>query len=728
MKNIHGCLGRGAASVALVLLSLSGCNGDFEGGDAGIVEDEAALLGGGKPNLRPLGLGPITVRVTDGVTDDLLTAGLGKTGLLGAQPAFADPLQPTIDELRKVAIYQNYRGLIDPTTSGGFGTLYGPNVGPNGVQLPGDGKVAGKEFLAFMDNGSGQKNVSVMLQLPDTFDPENPCLVVGATPGSRGIYGSIGNTGELGLLRGCAVAYTDKGTGTGLHDLQANTVTVIDGARVSADEAGDASVFTADLSTEAREAFNAENPNRFAFKHAHSKQNPEKDWGRNTLDAVRFAFFVLNEEFGAPIQFAPVKRQVITPSNTIVIAASISNGGGAALAAAEQDLFGLIDGVVAEEPQVQVRATNLSILQGGAPVSSTGRTLIDYSTETNLYHLCAAAASASSPQGGLAGGALILAANRCAALHDLGLLEGDDLTTQANNALAKLHQIGWLPDSDVLQSTLVGSSQGLSISFTSAYGRFGIEENLCGFSFAGTNAATGDPSAPLATLLAQSFSLSGGQAPSLGVNFVFNDSVGGPKQTEFSVSPSTDLADRALDGDLCLRSLATGVNAVTGARLTGTALFNSLRLRAGVSQVLQSGNLRRKPTIILHGRSDTIIPVNHSGRAYFAQNQQREGAGSNTKYYELLNAQHLDALNAFPGFNNRFVPIQFYLRQSFDLMFDHLTTNAPLPPSQVVRTTPRGVVDGLVPVISAANVPSISASPAASEAITFSNNALRIPD
>ncbi len=32
-----------------------------------------------------------------------------------------------------------------------------------------------------------------------------------------------------------------------------------------------------------RAAFNAATPNRFAFKHAHSQQNPEKDWGKWTL-------------------------------------------------------------------------------------------------------------------------------------------------------------------------------------------------------------------------------------------------------------------------------------------------------------------------------------------------------------------------------------------------------------------------------------------------------------
>ena len=41
----------------------------------------------------------------DGVTNDLLTAGLGKTGLGSpVPPGFADPLHPTAEELRRSAI------------------------------------------------------------------------------------------------------------------------------------------------------------------------------------------------------------------------------------------------------------------------------------------------------------------------------------------------------------------------------------------------------------------------------------------------------------------------------------------------------------------------------------------------------------------------------------------------------------------------------------------------
>ena len=58
--------------------------------------------------------------------DDLLTAGLGLDGLRAmAAPAFADPAQPTAAELRRRAIWGNWRGIADLSPTGGYGQAYG---------------------------------------------------------------------------------------------------------------------------------------------------------------------------------------------------------------------------------------------------------------------------------------------------------------------------------------------------------------------------------------------------------------------------------------------------------------------------------------------------------------------------------------------------------------------------------------------------------------------------
>src|SRR5436190_22573566 len=132
----------------------------------------------------------------------------------------------------------------------------------------------------------------MMVQVPTNFgNPANPaCIVTVASSGSRGVYGACGTAGERGLKHGCAVAYTDKGTGSGVHDLATNTVNLQDGTRTNAVTAGTRSNFTAALTSAELAVFNAADPTRLAIKHAHSQQNPEKDWGTDTLNAVRFAF------------------------------------------------------------------------------------------------------------------------------------------------------------------------------------------------------------------------------------------------------------------------------------------------------------------------------------------------------------------------------------------------------------------------------------------------------
>src|SRR5215471_12714825 len=320
----------------------------------------------------------------DGVSNDLLTAGLGKSGLGSAvPPGFLDPLHPTAEELRRLAIYENYRALVDPTPGGGFGLFYGPNVKADGTVTTGEGLIAGDEYLTFEKGQDGRTNVTMMVQIPDSFDPTNSCIVTAPSSGSRGVYGAIATAGEWGLKHGCAVAYTDKGTGTGAHDLQNNTVNLIRGERADAAQAGDDSNFTAPISADARAAFNAATPNRFAFKHAHSQQNPEKDWGEDVLRSIKFAFKVLNDQFHG-------RGIVINKRNTIVIASSVSNGGGASVRAAERDRDHLIDGVAVGEPNVNPKFTSkFTIVQGvNPPFAAHSRPLIDYITLVNVFQGC----------------------------------------------------------------------------------------------------------------------------------------------------------------------------------------------------------------------------------------------------------------------------------------------------------------------------------------------------
>lgn len=674
---------------------------------------------GVQPNIKPVWLGGITTGVYDGGNDDLLTAGLGKSGLAATAPLPVDPLNPSAAELRRIAIYNNYRAILDISAGGGYGTLYGPNVDAKGNITASEGKIAGTEYIAYSDDGSGRQNVTMMVQVPASFNPASPCIVTGTSSGSRGIYGAIGSSGEWGLKNGCAVAYTDKGTGSGMHDLQNNTVHLQNGLRADAVAAGAASNFTANLTQAERTAFNAATPNRFAVKHAHSQQNSEKDWGRYTLQAVEFAYFVLNERYGKPSPDGGGRLKTLNPSNTIVIASSVSNGAGAALAAAEQDTQGLISGVAVGEPQVQlVPDARLSVRRGGSTLAGTGKPLYDYTTLANLLQPCAALASPGTNVFNTINP--VIAASRCSALKANGMVAGNTTAEQAGSAMATLVQAGWQPEGNDLQASHYSfATLPVALTYANAYGRAGVQDNLCGYSFAATApAASPTPNLPVpapAGPLATSFGTGNGVPPTVGINIVNNASLGGPMLDAASISAG-NVQDYNSAGAMCLRNLATG------------STPDALRVREGIQQVLRTANLQGKPALIVHGRSDTLVPVAFTSRPYFGLNKMVEGSRSKLSYIEVTNAQHFDAFLGFPGYGQRLVPLHRYFIQAMDMMYAHLKTGAPLPGSQVVRTVPRGLSGTTPNPISPANVPPIKLQADAPDRITFSGNVVTVAD
>jgi hydroxybutyrate-dimer hydrolase len=165
------------------------------------------------------------------------------------------------------------------------------------------------------------------------------------------------------------------------------------------------------------------------------------------------------------------------------------------------------------------------------------------------------------------------------------------------------------------------------------------------------------------------------------VNLINNASLNGPMENRSSISASTGRADQSLDGALCLRALATGHDPVTGEPLTSTARAQHRNIISGIAQIRASGDLHGIPTVIVTGRSDAILPPNHTSQAYCGRNRLVEKGASRLCDYEITNAHHLDILNAFPGFDAHFIPLHHYFLQALDLMFARLREGAPLPPS-----------------------------------------------
>lgn len=147
-------------------------------------------------------------------------------------------------------------------------------------------------------------------------------------------------------------------------------------------------------------------------------------------------------------------------------------------------------------------------------------------------------------------------------------------------------------------------------------------------------------------------------------------------------------------------------------------------IKQGQKDVKNSGDLGGRPTIIIHGRMDNLIHVNHSSRAYLGLNALKEGQKSNLHYYEVKHGQHFDSLSMLPFYAPQFVPMHYYLEQALDLMMDHLKKGTPLPPSQLIPTVQRGAG---APPLELKNLPPLLNEPGKYE-IKFDGERVIIPE
>ena len=553
--------------------------------------------------------------------DDLLTAGLGLAGLRGAPASFANTDTPTPLELRRRAIQTAWKGIADLGPLGGYGELYGS-----------DPSVPGREFHAFAKVANANSPHRILVQIPDEFDAQARCLIVTASSGSRGIYGAIALAGAWGLPRGCAVAYTDKGAGSGYFDAATATGTALDGTRATA---GDAELEFLPASTSPESGI--------AVKHAHSGDNPEADWGRHVLQAAQFGLAMLDRAFPQVTPF--------TAQNTRIIAAGLSNGGGAVLQAAGLDGEGILAGVVALAPNVNV------------PVAATIRALYDYTTEAALLLPCALTDTRfdTIPFARVQGQLPPAWSARCASLRAAGLLDAADARAQGAEALERLRVGGW---SDAALACAASSTafdlwRAVAATYASAYLRSGVGNMPCGFRF-DAHDATGKARAPMPAERAAWWSDASGIPPG---NGVFLD----------ETIPS-DSYDPHLRGLRCLRDLWTGDS------------DEARTLRASVAATAARLPRRELPLWIIHGRDDGLVPEAFNSGAYVTWLRAN---GREPVYWPIPHAQHFDAFLSLPGFGDRYVPLLPYgyaaLDRMWQLVWSTVRPSSPTPRRRLCR-------------------------------------------
>ncbi len=553
--------------------------------------------------------------------DDLLSAGLGLAGLRGSAPAFANPELPTPAELRRRAIYSSWRGIADLGPLGGYGEIYGA------VPL-----VTGREFSAFARLPKAKSPHRVLVQVPDLFDRDKRCVIVTASSGSRGVYGSISLAGAWGLPHGCAVAYTDKGTGSGYFDVASNTGVAIDGTRATRG--------STQLEFEPADGAVIAGPNQVLVKHAHSGDNPEADWGRHVIQAARFALQALDQAFPDQAPF--------TAENTRIIAAGLSNGGGAVLRAAESDA-GLLDGVVAIEPNIWA--------------GEGGRALYDYATEAMVLMPCALLDPRfdQTPFARVNGAPPPAWVTRCETLTDQRWQSNGSTLSPSAQALESLHATGWTDEAlaSAATSTALDLWRAVTVTYAAAYARTGVGPMPCGFGIAATHAA-GD--ARLATLAEQSnwWADATGIPPGAGVGIVDSMATG---------------KDASWPGSECVSRLWSESSKLASA------------LHAGAEETKATLPRADLPMIIVHGKADGLVPIAFSSEPYV---RWLEANGRTPVFWKVGHAQHFDAFLAFPGFGDAHVPMLPYAYAALDKLWAHLITGEPMPASRDIATTPRG--------------------------------------
>lgn len=618
---------------------------------------------------RPGYLGnTIIKKYYDGKSDDLLTAGWSNNELaLRKLPERTQ--QSDSSWLRKAAYYNNIIPLIDTTKGGGYGRIYGPDIN----QKP----ISGFEYLGYSIGGEGQIEASLMLQIPDNMNTEAPCIIVAASSGSRGIYGAVGTVGTWALTHDCAIAYTDKGTGTGFYFLDTKKGYDVEGNYVQ-DSSNNPLIYSQKM-TEKNRVFIQNHPQAIATKQSYSGNNVEKDFGRFVIQAGEFALYQLNKHFDS----AKIKTtKSFTKENTTIIAASISNGGVSSLRAGEQDSNQLFDGIVVSEPNIYPEKNeNLSIVLGGNPVQNHSIPGYDYFIAINLYSPCALLTkqAANQPFSNNSKAQIEHLENWCQNLKSDDFIDGESTADLAENSLKKLSLLGIHENSQTLSPLMqaIDIWPSLAVTYTNQFGRFSIEDNICGVFYSAKN-KTGQPSFLTAKQRNILFASSNGIPPTAGVKLA-----------------STDKAQSAYQTAKCFYGLS-----------------KTDRLRAGVKELISTGDLNNIPTIILHGRNDNLVAPNHTSRAYYA-NLKKLGnkISSNVRYYEITNAQHFDAFTALPQYADKYVPLHYYFELGIDLMMAHLEERSPLPPSQVVHTTTRKKVENKPEDLNLKHLPAITPNP-----------------
>ena len=473
--------------------------------------------------------------------DDLLTAASASTACARWRrrrspiPRIRPPT-----ELRRRAIWSNWRGIADLAPGGGYGSAVRQHAGGARARVLRVRDGAGANAAASRA-GAGARCASIAA---------SAAWWSTASSGSRGIYGAIAVAGAWGLPKGCAVAYTDKGAGTDYSTSMPVGPTALG--------RGERLAFVPDAS-------------RSGVLQARAFAG--QPGGR--LGPPR--------EAGGGIRAAGARRGV--PDAGAVHLRQHARDRGRHL---QRRRRGAARGGTA-------KAT------GWTPWSPASRTstskaaapLYDYTTEAALLMPCALLrlVARSLPQSPMrrqvarvGGIALRIAARRRACCR------ATMRRRRRRRAHDKLHANGWTDAAMRAGALSVDFDlwRAVAVTYASAYGRYGVGEHPCGYGFSAQNTDF-TPRAATAGRTAAWWSDASGIPPGAGVGHHRSRKLAAP--------------DSALPGVQCLRALWDGQGADAERVRAGVAAVRAQAPRKGLPVLVVHGARRRPGAAGVHQRA-----------------------------------------------------------------------------------------------------------------------------
>ena len=157
----------------------------------------------------------------------------------------------------------------------------------------------------------------------------------------------------------------------------------------------------------------------------------------------------------------------------------------------------------------------------------------------------------------------------------------------------------------------------IAVTYVNSYAQANVADNLCGFGFGDTGADFKPTAVAASCFAACSAPATASRRPAVSTSSI-STTRPAPSSKAGGVGLGGGVFDYNLDGARCIAG-----------KLSDATVAANIKARAAQRQVC-----RGKPTIIVHGRNDALVPVNHASRPYVARKARSTMGTAKLSYIE----------------------------------------------------------------------------------------------